>query len=582
MVIQYCVRGCKSFIMIIYNSVIIGGGVSGLTVAYKMKFMGKRVAVVERGKDLFNRKRDFPFDVANGIGGAGLYSDGKLSLYPSATELWKLEERDLHDAYMYLKDFMGIFSINIGEYPDVEEKPEKEEKVRFKRYESIQLSLEQRMGIVYRMAMVVGADALLTETDVTKITKSDGRYEIETVHNGLKNVIVAESIIIAGGKHCFNFIKDLMSNISIKESFHKTEVGIRIECDNESFDYYPDSQQDVKLIFKSDSGRDVRTFCCCRNGVVLQSESYGLNGYNGSSGEQSSTGKTNIGIHIQTIGKDATKLREEIKKIGHMNGDSTSLSVFMQGKHVLLGKSIDEDIRSFVKECLPKMANAEGLVYFPAIERMGHYPVLSNQLQIEDENIWVCGDATGLFRGLLPAFMSGVFVANCLSRSLRQQEERLLEKLRVKVSSTHPQKVIFAAQSKQTFYCRNAVCEYIFNHGSIPVNPFRIFGYFLDERVDRSLVRNGNNEMIARCDELWVFGQISDGVLFEIALCRRLGKPVRYFSISAIAKEIKELKPDDLVFEPEVHKHQVKRDDLINLVSMSRGEKEKDIQLSLF
>lgn len=566
----------------IYNSVIIGGGVSGLTVAYKMKLMGKRVVVVEHGRDLFNRKRESPFDVANGIGGAGLYSDGKLSFYPSATELWKLEERDLHDAYLYFKEFMGNFSIDVGDYPDIEEKPEKEERVWFKRYESIQMSLEQRMGIVYRMAMVVGAEALLTETDVTKITKSDGRYEIETAHNGQKSVIIAESIIIAGGKHCFDFLKDLMSNIIIKNSFYQTEVGIRIECDNESFDYFLDSQQDVKLISKSDSGRDVRTFCCCRDGVVLQSESYGLNGYNGSSGEQSATGKTNIGIVIQTKGKEATKLRNEIRRIDNMNGDSTSLSDFMQSKHVLLSKTVDDIIRSFINECLPKMSKADGVVYFPAIEKMGHYPVLSKQLQIENENIWVCGDATGLFRGLLPAFISGLFVANSLSRSLRQQEDRLLEKLRVKVSPTHSQKVIFAAQSKQTFYCRNAVCEYIFNHGSIPVNPFRIFGYFLDERVERRLVRNGNNEMISRCDELWVFGQISDGVLFEIALCRRLGKPVRYFSISAIAKEIKELKPEDLVFEPEVHKHQVKRDDLINLVSMSRGEMQKEIQLSLF
>ena len=224
----------------------------------------------------------------------------------------------------------------------------------------------------------------MTETDVTKITKSDGRYEIETAHNGQKSVIIAESIIIAGGKHCFDFLKDLMSNITIKNSFNKTEVGIRIECDNESFDYYFDSQQDVKLISKFDSERDVRTFCCCRDGVVLQSESYGLNGYNGSSGEQPATGKTNIGILIQTKGKEATKLRNEIRKIGHVNGDSTSLSDFMQSKHVLLGKTVDDDIRSFINDCFPKMAKADGVVYFPAIEKMGHYPVLKKQLQIED------------------------------------------------------------------------------------------------------------------------------------------------------------------------------------------------------
>ena len=249
---------------------------------------------------------------------------------------------------------------------------------------------------------------------------------------------------------------------------------------------------------------------------------------------------------------------------------------------VLYCKTVDEDIRNFVKQALPMLSKAEGQVYFPAIEKMGKYPLLNEFLQLENENIWVAGDATGLFRGLLPAFVSGFFVADCLLRTLNKQEDKSLEKLHIKVSPTQSRKVVFAAQSKQSFYCRNAVCEYIFNHDCIPVNPFRIFGYFLDERVDRRLVRNGNNEMISRCDELWVFGQISDGVLFEIALCRRLGKPVRYFTISAIAKEIKELKPEDLVFEPEVHKHQVKREDLLKLVSMSKGEDEKEIQLSLF
>ena len=438
------------------------------------------------------------------------------------------------------------------------------------------------MGIIYKMAMTIGSDSLLVGSEITKIRKTDCRYEIVYIQNGQKNTFVTESLVLAGGKHSFQYLNNLMDNIVINDMYDKTEVGLRIECDNRSFDYYSDEQKDIKLISRSDRGREIRTFCCCRDGVVLQSDSYGYVGFNGSSGEEKSTGKTNIGILVQTEGKDAIKLRNEIKKTGHLKGDSAQLADFMEGKHVLLCKTVDEDIRNFVKQALPMLSKAEGQVYFPAIEKMGKYPLLNEFLQLENENIWVAGDATGLFRGLLPAFVSGFFVADCLLRTLNKQEDKSLEKLHIKVSPTQSRKVVFAAQSKQSFYCRNAVCEYIFNHDCIPVNPFRIFGYFLDERVDRRLVRNGNNEMISRCDELWVFGQISDGVLFEIALCRRLGKPVRYFTISAIAKEIKELKPEDLVFEPEVHKHQVKREDLLKLVSMSKGEDEKEIQLSLF
>ena len=569
--------------MSVYNTIIIGGGVSGLTAAYKLKKQGERVLVIESGKDIFLRRRNSPYDVANGIGGAGLYSDGKLSFYPSATQLWRLKESELTKAYMEFKSFIGDFGTVIDDFPLGNDTiTHQENGTRIKRYESIRLSLEQRLGIIYRMAMAIGNDSLLKETEIRKIRKADSRYEISYTHKGTKGTVITESIIFAGGKHCFQYLKNIMEAFPSFETFSKTEIGIRIECGNDSFDYYNDVQQDVKLISPLRKNREIRTFCCCRDGVVLQNESYGWTSYNGSAGEQSATGQTNIGILVQTVDREATKLRADVKNANHLKGNSISLDEFMRGKQVLLTELVDNDIRDFLKDSFPQMSSAKGIVYYPAVEKMGQYPKLDNELKLRNENIWVCGDATGLFRGLLPAFVSGFFVANCSLRTLRNKEECLLEKIHVKVSSTQSKKVVFAAQSKQSFYCRNAVCEYIFNHDCIPVNPFRIFGYFLDERVDRSLVRNGNNEMIFRCDELWVFGQISDGVLFEIALCRRLGKPVRYFTISAIAKEIKELQPDELAFEPEVHKHQVKKDDLLNLVNMSRGELEKNIQLSLF
>ena len=55
------------------------------------------------------------------------------------------------------------------------------------------------------------------------------------------------------------------------------------------------------------------------------------------------------------------------------------------------------------------------------------------------------------------------------------------------------------------------------NMAELPLNPFRVFEYFLGDRVDRELVRQANNNLISRSDELWVFGDhIADGVFFEI------------------------------------------------------------------
>ena len=113
--------------------------------------------------------------------------------------------------------------------------------------------------------------------------------------------------------------------------------------------------------------------------------------------------------------------------------------------------------------------------------------------------------------------------------------------------------VVYTAQSKQYFYCRDAVCEFVFGQDSIPINPFRLFDYFLSDRVERDKVRAANAEMLSRCDEVWVFGEtLADGVLMEIAQAVSENKPVRYFNIDNHADRIHELTPERLDFEREV------------------------------
>lgn len=119
---------------------------------------------------------------------------------------------------------------------------------------------------------------------------------------------------------------------------------------------------------------------------------------------------------------------------------------------------------------------------------------------------------------------------------------------------TKSKPIIFTAQSKVFFYCRDAVCQYVFQHDKIPLNPFRVFGYFLGDRVDRDLIRQGNNNLIKIAEELWVFGcPIADGVLFEIILAKKLGKPIRFFTIENRAEDIRETNPTELSFEPGVY-----------------------------
>src|SRR4051812_22037067 len=100
--------------------------------------------------------------------------------------------------------------------------------------------------------------------------------------------------------------------------------------------------------------------------------------------------------------------------------------------------------------------------------------------------------------------------------------------------------VAFTAQSKRHFYCRDAVCAFTIDNAYIPLNPFRVFGFFLDDRVDRNLVRQGNFNLIRTADELWVFGRtIADGVFAEIRYARDLNKPIRFFTIGTRASDFR-------------------------------------------
>ena len=113
--------------------------------------------------------------------------------------------------------------------------------------------------------------------------------------------------------------------------------------------------------------------------------------------------------------------------------------------------------------------------------------------------------------------------------------------------------LVYTAHSKLSFFCRDVICEYVLKEGAVPLNPFRMFEYFLGDRVDRNLVRRANNTVVQAADETWVFGtEIANGVLFEIDLARNHTKPVKFFTISTKIDEIRPVTLNDLTFEPEL------------------------------
>lgn len=114
-------------------------------------------------------------------------------------------------------------------------------------------------------------------------------------------------------------------------------------------------------------------------------------------------------------------------------------------------------------------------------------------------------------------------------------------------------KLVYTAISKHLFYFRMYISKFVLENECIPLNPFMIFDYFLLDTVDRDVIRNANNELVKKADELWVFGPVSDGVLAEIKLAKEMNKPIRYFKVVK-SKEIKEISKDEIEFEEGLEK----------------------------
>jgi hypothetical protein len=109
-------------------------------------------------------------------------------------------------------------------------------------------------------------------------------------------------------------------------------------------------------------------------------------------------------------------------------------------------------------------------------------------------------------------------------------------------------KLVYTAVSKKLFYFRMHISKFVLEKNCIPLNPFMLWEYFMLDTVERDKIRKANNTLVEKVDELWVFGKVSDGVLKEIELAKKMGKPIKYFAV-VNSKEIKEISEKEIELE---------------------------------
>ncbi|HUY97704.1 MAG TPA: hypothetical protein VMW47_08840 [Verrucomicrobiae bacterium] len=106
-----------------------------------------------------------------------------------------------------------------------------------------------------------------------------------------------------------------------------------------------------------------------------------------------------------------------------------------------------------------------------------------------------------------------------------------------------PKQLVYVACSNRNFHWRFHLTKFVLDQGRVPITPFMLFDYYLLHTVPKELVREAMNNLIARCDEVWVFGNLSLGLRVQVGIAKRMRKPVRFFDISDL--------PDRVVSVPE-------------------------------
>jgi uncharacterized FAD-dependent dehydrogenase len=412
----------------VYDAIIIGAGPSGLTAALSCQQGNLRYKIFEKGKKVEHRSR--AAFLGSGVGGAGLYSDGKLSFYPSATSLWRLRPlKILKLSYDFVAGLLSAYGADIPEFPEhrnaISEK--KELGYSIKCYNSIYLPIQKRIDIITDIQNAIG-ESLACGVELVDIEFGD-RYNVKLrkVEDGEEFSIATRAIIFASGKLAQLGIRHL----GLPRTFRRLEAGVRIQQKFGEFFLKDDAQLDPKLLLRDDDARKMewRTFCCCRRGEIVDIDYDGIRLISGRA-DVAPTGCSNVGFLSRVTSADLHAwcvLESHLRQ--NVDPQRTSVAEFLSCQEPLgtsVGRSLGEVFSTLTREGMCRLVEAIGVrkfvdaeLFAPAVEGIGYYPDVEENLKINRHMIWVAGDAAGVFRGLLGALVSGYFVGSEIVRATK-------------------------------------------------------------------------------------------------------------------------------------------------------------------
>jgi uncharacterized FAD-dependent dehydrogenase len=452
-----------------YDVIIVGAGPAGIFSALEITEKTKlNILMLDRGPDINNRKcpasRGFecvncePCLLLSGWGGAGAFSDGKLTLstevggwlnqYVSQEELEKLVNQVDE---IYLK--FGATEHSYGE--DLEKIDAIERKaslagLKLIRQKIRHMGTERCARTLQKMRHELdGKVDFRPKMDIKGlIVKGDAVEGVETV-DGEK--FLGKYVIVAPGRSGAEWLQTEAQALGLKTLNNPVDVGIRVEVLASVMEELTNTLYEPKLIYYSKSFDDqVRTFCVAPYGEVITESYNGVLTVNGQSYAERKTENTNFAILVSTsftepfkepiaYGKYLARLSNllsggvMIQRLGDLQSGRRSTSERIARSVVkptlknatpgdlsfVLPYRYLTDIREML-EALDKIApginSRDTLLYGIEVKFYSSRLQLSNNLETKIHNLFTIGDGAGVTRGLIQASASGLIVAREIIR----------------------------------------------------------------------------------------------------------------------------------------------------------------------